>query len=67
VRTGNGRQGWITFGQSNLRLGEHDEIAHAVQPEEGLLVLFPSYMFHGTVPFESDQPRTTIAFDVVPD
>lgn len=67
VRTGDGRQGWITFGQSNLHLHGHDEVAHAVQPEEGLLVLFPSYMFHGTVPFESDQPRTTIAFDVVPD
>jgi uncharacterized protein (TIGR02466 family) len=66
VRAGEGRQGWITFGQSNLQLGEHDQVAHAVRPEEGLLVLFPSYMFHGTVPFESAQARTTIAFDVVP-
>jgi hypothetical protein len=37
-----------------------------VQPRVGTLVLFPSYMWHGTVPFRSTQARTTIAFDVVP-
>jgi len=30
------------------------------------LVLFPSYMWHGTIPFHDAQARTTIAFDVVP-
>jgi hypothetical protein len=29
-------------------------------------VLFPSYMWHGTVPFESFQSRITVAFDIVP-
>jgi len=29
-------------------------------------VLFPSYMWHGTVPFHDKAARTTIAFDVVP-
>jgi hypothetical protein len=29
-------------------------------------VLFPSYFWHGTVPFQSDQPRVTVAFDAVP-
>ena len=33
--------------------------------EDGLLVLFPSYMWHGTVPFASDEKRLTCAFDVV--
>ena len=31
-----------------------------------MLVLFPSYFWHGTVPFVSDQPRLTVAFDAVP-
>jgi hypothetical protein len=31
-----------------------------------MLVLFPSYFWHGTVPFASDQRRLTLAFDVVP-
>ena len=32
----------------------------------GKLVLFPSYFWHGTVPFTSENTRLTIAFDVVP-
>jgi hypothetical protein len=29
-------------------------------------VLFPSYMWHGTVPFDGQAPRLTIAFDLQP-
>jgi hypothetical protein len=36
-----------------------------VQPECGLLVLFPSYFWHGTVPFH-EGGRLTAAFDVSP-
>lgn len=60
------RQGWIKFGETGLSLGERERVAKAVRPEVGKLVLFPSYMYHGTVPFEDDAYRTTIAFDVVP-
>jgi len=35
-------------------------------PLEGELVLFPSSLFHSTIPFESDEERQCIAFDVVP-
>jgi hypothetical protein len=31
-----------------------------------MLVLFPSYFWHGTIPFQSPQPRLTVAFDAVP-
>ena len=37
-----------------------------VQPAPGLLALFPSYFWHGTVPFGGDDTRLTIAFDLVP-
>jgi len=61
-----GREGWIEFG----RPGEPTEPAldaeHAIKPEPGLLVLFPSYMWHGTVPFSGEDPRLTIAFDLTP-
>ena len=30
------------------------------------LVLFPSSLFHGTIPFNSDEERHVIAFDIVP-
>ena len=39
---------------------------HFVEPAAGMLVLFPSYMWHGTVPFATGAPRLTAAFDVVP-
>ena len=38
----------------------------AVKPEEGLMILFPSYFYHRTIPFESTQRRISIAFDAVP-
>jgi tetratricopeptide (TPR) repeat protein len=61
------RQGWIKFGESGFdHLAERNPACRAVQPVPGRLVLFPSYMWHGTVPFRSPTPRTTIAFDVVP-
>lgn len=59
------RSGWIKFGQPFIEVpGAQAE--HFVQPRPGRLVLFPSYMWHGTTPILGDQPRMTIAFDVVP-
>ena len=61
------RQGWIKVGESGfLHLAEKNPSRRAVQPVPGRLVLFPSYMWHGTIPFHAPTPRTTIAFDVVP-
>jgi len=37
-----------------------------VKPEEGLMILFPSYFYHCTIPFVSDHRRISIAFDVCP-
>ncbi len=37
-----------------------------IRPHEGLMVLFPAYLYHGTVPFKSRQRRISIAFDVIP-
>jgi len=28
--------------------------------------LFPSYFYHGSVPFETDEMRISIAFDILP-
>jgi hypothetical protein len=35
-------------------------------PAPGRLVLFPSYAWHGTVPFTSAAPRLTAAVDALP-
>ncbi len=60
------RAGWIRFGAVPLPLDPPLRAEHYVRPQPGLLVLFPSYMWHGTVPFPGRQPRVTIAFDVRP-
>jgi tetratricopeptide (TPR) repeat protein len=60
------RNGWIKFGEPSLDLPLKEPIRRAVQPVPGRLVLFPSYMWHGTVPLHADSARTTIAFDAVP-
>ena len=36
----------------------------SIQPEIGDIVLFPSSLFHRTIPFSSDEERVCIAFDL---
>jgi tetratricopeptide (TPR) repeat protein len=59
------RQGWIKFGEPSFKTARQT-LRRAVQPVPGRLVLFPSYMWHGTIPFHASAARTTIAFDAVP-
>lgn len=60
------REGALTFAEPGLLTTPPLPAQHTVRPEPGMLVLFPSYFWHGTVPFTSGQPRLTVAFDVVP-
>jgi tetratricopeptide (TPR) repeat protein len=60
------RQGWIKFGEPSFKTAMQT-VRRAVQPVPGRLVLFPSYMWHGTIAFHATAARTTIAFDAVPD
>lgn len=66
VSDAEGKQGWLKFGEPNFDAGLKNPIRRTIQPRAGTLVLFPSYMWHGTIPFRSQQSRTAIAFDVVP-
>ncbi len=59
-------EGWLKFGESGLNLERREEIGKLIKPEAGLLALFPSYVWHGTVPYSSDQDRITAPFDVIP-
>ncbi|MEO9079311.1 MAG: putative 2OG-Fe(II) oxygenase, partial [Rhodanobacter sp.] len=61
-------EGWIKFGEPPFPTHPALEPEYFIKPEPGLLVLFPSYMWHGTVPFSgaAEDRRLTIAFDVIP-
>jgi tetratricopeptide (TPR) repeat protein len=58
--------GWLKFGEPTEDFDPSFTSRLTVQPKPGRLVLFPSYLWHGTLPCHSPQNRTTIAFDVVP-
>jgi uncharacterized protein (TIGR02466 family) len=58
--------GWIQFGQPQAELNLDLAPRRYVRPKAGQVALFPSYMWHGTVPFEDDEPRMTVAFDMTP-
>ena len=59
------RAGWLKFGEPGSPTPGCGP-DHFIRPEEGMLVLFPSYMWHGTVAFHEGGHRLTAAFDVVP-
>lgn len=58
--------GCIQFGQPPAELGLDLPPRRTIRPMPGHLALFPSYLWHGTVPFEDVAPRMTIAFDMLP-
>ena len=59
--------GILTFGEPGVRTSPALGSEFSVRPRVGMLVLFPSYFWHGTVPFHGNQPRLTVAFDAVPE
>ncbi len=63
-----GQAGWIEFGAApdSWKL-ERERPLRLIEPKEGSLVLFPSYFYHRTLPFESETRRISLAFDAIPD
>jgi predicted Zn-dependent protease len=59
-------EGVLSFGKPGILTTPSLEAEYSVRPTPGMLVLFPSYFWHGTIPFQSPQPRLTVAFDAVP-
>jgi predicted Zn-dependent protease len=59
-------EGWLKFGEPGIPTSPRLDADYMVKPERGQLVLFPSYMWHGTVPFSGSASRLSVAFDAVP-
>ncbi len=59
--------GWFEVGRppADLPVVAESE-STMIKPEPGLLLLFPSYLFHRTVPVRGAETRISIAFDVEP-
>ena len=58
--------GALAFGTPDGVLGLNLGPRRIVRPRIGQLVIFPSYFWHGTIPFESATDRLTVAFDALP-
>ncbi|MEM6411943.1 MAG: putative 2OG-Fe(II) oxygenase [Pseudomonadota bacterium] len=63
---GKDKTGWIKFGEPPIETTPPLVPEKWVQPEAGLLVLFPSFLWHGTEPIKDGSVRVTAPFDVVP-
>ncbi|MHA7872093.1 MAG: putative 2OG-Fe(II) oxygenase, partial [Hyphococcus sp.] len=63
---GNDKAGYLKFGEPGINTSPALAPEHFVAPEPGVLAVFPSYMWHGTVGFSTGRPRLTIAVDIVP-
>ncbi|MGH8125790.1 MAG: 2OG-Fe(II) oxygenase family protein [Rhodanobacteraceae bacterium] len=66
MRDARGSEGCLTFAEPGILTTPALAAEHEVRPAAGMLVLFPSYFWHGTVPFSGGDTRLTVAFDVVP-
>lgn len=61
-------EGWLEFGRPDYQVhNDFEPVVTAIKPEEGTMLFFPSYFFHGTIPFKGSEERIGIAFDVYPE
>lgn len=60
--------GAIKFGESSMGLGERESIGRIIAPNAGTVVIFPSYVWHGTFPFHGADKdfRLTAPCDITP-
>ena len=65
--SGRKKAGWLEFvGAPEHLQRERPMPSRYEEPVPGRMYLFPSYFYHRTVPFDGDQPRISIAFDITP-
>jgi len=61
------REGWIEFGEPPPDFPVTKTLhTKLFKPKPGRLFLFPSYCYHRTVPYSTDERRVSIAFDFLP-
>lgn len=64
---GDGHAGWLEFNRPPPDLPAVPESAiDRFEPRVGRLYLFPSYLYHRTLPFEGEGERISISFDLAP-
>jgi uncharacterized protein (TIGR02466 family) len=60
------QKGWLQFGEPESLMPSTLKPLKLIEPKVGRLVLFPSYVWHGTTTFDPPQHRMAISADVLP-
>lgn len=58
-----GKEGWLELGRPPADIALRLEPLVSFAPVPGRMILFPSFLYHGTIPFGTGE-RLTVAFDV---
>jgi len=56
----------VCMGEDQQGGGHETQNKRFIDVETGTLCLFPSSLFHYTIPFESEEERLVLAFDIIP-
>ncbi len=60
-------EGWIEFGRPTREIPvSREPQLRLLRPEEGMLILFPSYLYHRTLAFRGGENRISVSFDLEP-
>lgn len=60
----NSDAGYLMFGKPPFKVKDELPADYKVKPAAGKLVLFPSYFWHATQPYQGEGNRLVVAFDV---
>ena len=58
--------GWIEFNRAGYNLPHFagDKGIELIRPKAGMFIFFPSYIWHGTIPYSQKYSRISISFDI---
>lgn len=57
-------QGWLKLGEPGMFTPKYLPAEKLIKPRRGQVVIFPSYMWHGTIPYKQNIERLSIAADI---
>lgn len=62
-----GQEGWVEFGRPRIEYHGADQLdVRLIKPHPGMMILFPSYIWHRTLPLMGGDPRISVAIDFIP-
>lgn len=58
------KEGWLKIGEPGMVTSRKLCAQKYIQPKKGQVVIFPSYVWHGTVPINGNDERLSVAADI---